>query len=238
MTGPARYLIGVSALALAAAAAAQTPSAKPPTAAELDKLAVDVLRDVHNRGAELYNRGDPAGCYRMYEGALLTVRPFLAHRPAVQKLIDDGITEVAGKAAEGPKVQAFRLHEVIEQVRAELKKADTPKPDPGAKPKDPAEKPKDPAGGDGMVSGTVTLDGQPLADGGVAVISLGLPKPRVFTAGVKDGVYKFDEPIPPGQYVVLIGGKVPDRYRDAGTSGLRVEVAGGANAIDLALKSK
>ena len=82
MPGPARYLIGVSVLALATAGLAQTP-AKAPTPAELDKLAWAVLRAVHNRGAELYNRGDAAGCHRMYEGALVTVRPFLAHRPTV-----------------------------------------------------------------------------------------------------------------------------------------------------------
>jgi tRNA A37 threonylcarbamoyladenosine synthetase subunit TsaC/SUA5/YrdC len=60
----------------------------------------------------------------------------------------------------------------------------------------------------------------------------------VFTTGVKDGAYKFAEAIPPGPYVVLVGGKVPERYRDAGTSGIRIEVAGGANTFDLALKSK
>ena len=38
------------------------------------------LRDVINHGADLYNSGDWAGCYRLYEGALMAVRPLLDHR--------------------------------------------------------------------------------------------------------------------------------------------------------------
>ena len=65
---------------------------KLPAPAAFDKLVVDTLRDVHNRGADLYNTGkDFAGAYRVYEGALLTVRPLLAHRPAAQKLIEEGL---------------------------------------------------------------------------------------------------------------------------------------------------
>ena len=93
---------------------------------DADKITVDVLRDVHNRGAELYNAGDPAGAFRLYEGALMAVRPFLAHRKDAQKSIDDGLAEVA--KTDGAKVRAFRLHEVIEDVRGKLKgeKKDTP----------------------------------------------------------------------------------------------------------------
>ena len=40
------------------------------SAAQLDQAAADALKEVHNRGADLYNRGDPAAAYRMYEGAL------------------------------------------------------------------------------------------------------------------------------------------------------------------------
>src|SRR5689334_25280260 len=115
MTGGIRYLFAASALFAAAAASAQPPAPpRPPTLAELDKLAVDSLREVHNRGAELYNRGDPAGCYRMYEGAIIAIRPFLAHRPAALKALDDGLAEVS-RSSDGAKVQAFRLHELIEQ---------------------------------------------------------------------------------------------------------------------------
>src|SRR4051794_36080533 len=45
------------------------------------------LRDVINRGVDLYNAGDAAACYRLYEGSLLTVRPFLDNHPDLQKTI-------------------------------------------------------------------------------------------------------------------------------------------------------
>ena len=49
------------------------------------------LRDVINRGADLYNQGEPAACYRLYQGSLLTVRPLFDHKPELQKAIADGI---------------------------------------------------------------------------------------------------------------------------------------------------
>ena len=49
----------------------------------------DVLRTVINRGADLYNKGEWSGCYRLYEGSLLTVKPLLKHRPALQKAINE-----------------------------------------------------------------------------------------------------------------------------------------------------
>ena len=157
MTRRLLFLIGVIAMTFAAAPAAAQPAGLSPL--DLDRLILDTLKDVHNKGADLYNTGDPPACYRMYQGALVAVRPFLGHHPAIQKAIDDGLADVA--KSEGVKIQAFRLHEVIEQVRSELKteikKLDTSKPkDPPTavigppsivQPKPPTEvptKPKDP----------------------------------------------------------------------------------------------
>ena len=235
MTGGIRFLAAVFALGLATAASAQSP----PTFAELDKRAVDVLRDIHNRGAELYNRGDPAGCYRMYEGALITVRPFLTHRPAVTKALDDGLADVA-KSPDGVKVQAFRLHELIERVRADLKaEAKTSESKaPPQKDKEPAPM-KQPAAKTGQVKGLVTLDGKPVAAGEVTVVTLDLPRPRVFTAKVTDGAYAFADELPVGKYVLIVTGKgVPEKFGTTLTSGLRVEVASGVSDLNLDLKSK
>jgi hypothetical protein len=207
---------------------------QPP--ADAEKIAVDVLRDIHNRGAELYNSSDPAGAYRLYEGALLTVRPFLARRPDVQKLIDDGFTEVA--KADGPKVRAFRLHEVIETVRDRLK---------GEK-KDPIPTPPKPMSKVGTrpaavgVTGSVTMDGKPAAGVEVTLVTLDLPAPRVFNATAADGTFAFPDGLPPGKYVVMVtpmqATAVPERYRTTGTSGITIAVAPGANSINLDLKSK
>lgn len=230
--------------------AADPPPAKPLAPTDLDRLAVDTLRAVHDRGADLYNAADAPSAYRIYEGALLTVSPFLAHRPAVQKVIADGLTE-AGKL-DAVKARAFRLHEVIETVRGdlrkEIKKADeeAKKPDAGPQrvlppaPVKPADPPKPTTG---TLSGVVTLDGQPVAGATVTVVSLDLPAPRVFSA-VTDaaGRYTFPDPLPASKYAVMLtpdgAGKVPAKYRSTLSSGLAVVVAGGPVVGDLALESK
>ena len=55
-----------------------------------DRVLYHNLRDVINRGDDLYNGGDWAGCYRLYEGALLAVKPQLEHRKALQELSPRG----------------------------------------------------------------------------------------------------------------------------------------------------
>jgi len=133
-------------------------------AKQLDKSVAASLRDVHDRGADLYNQSkDYAGAYRLYEGALLAVKPLLAHRTEVQKSIDDSLAS-ANKEPDAAR-RAFLLHEAIEKVRTDLKVAAStskvePKPEPKpmppvkpkepvpmppVKPKEPEPKPKEPA---------------------------------------------------------------------------------------------
>jgi hypothetical protein len=105
-----------------------------PDARSLDKTVAASLRDVHDRGADLYNQSkDYSGAYRLYEGALLAVKPLLAHRVDVQKAIDDGLA-AANKEPDTAR-KAFLLHEVIEKVRTELKTAAVPKVEPKPEPK-------------------------------------------------------------------------------------------------------
>lgn len=128
-----------------------------PETKAFDKLVIDALREVHNKGAELYNTAkDFPGAFRVYQGALVTVRPLLAHRPDAQKIIDTGL-DAADKASDAAR-KAFLLHEAIEAVRKnlkaaigekkpdEVKKPDPPvkKPDDKVKPVDPPKKPVDP----------------------------------------------------------------------------------------------
>ena len=99
-----------------------------------DKLVVDTLRDVHNKGADLYNTSkDYAGTFRIYEGSLRTMRPLLAHRPEAQKFIDDGLA-ASDKEADVAR-RAFLLHETIEKVRAYLKTGSSVTPTPKVEPK-------------------------------------------------------------------------------------------------------
>jgi hypothetical protein len=237
----------VFALITCCVAAAGGRAADPPPAvptADLDKVAVEVLKDLHNRGADLYNAADAVGAMRLYEGTLRTVVPFLAHRPKVQKAIGDGLADAL--KLDGPKAQAFRLHEVIDAVRTDLKAAI--KADAEAKPTSPTESkkppdptpPQPPAPTVGSVSGVLTLDGKPLkAD--VTLVSLTLPRPRVFTAAAAaDGKFAFPAELPPATYAGMVTAApgVPARYLSTMTSGLEVAVKAGPQTADLKLQSK
>jgi hypothetical protein len=249
-----RCLAALLAFVLPATLCAQEP--KLPDAKAFDKLVVDTLREVHNRGADLYNtKKEFEGTYRMYEGALVTVRPLLAHRPAAQKMIDDGLAAAEKEAAAAQK--AFRLHEAIEAVRAHLKG------DPGKKPDDkkpeekkPVEKkpkekkpddkkadnkkPKNPvsvSGGPGF-RGRVTLNGQPLKAGDVIFVSLDKPRPVVITAAIQaDGQYAPMEVVSPGKYAVIVKGpNVPEKYQLTTTSALVIDHQGPPAVFDFDLK--
>lgn len=232
-----------------------------------DKIIYNVLRDVANRGADLFNKqNDWPGCYRVYEGGLLTIKPFLAHRPDLQKAIDDGIqnAEMQGQVIE----RAFALRKVIDAIREDLKSAPTSKDkattdkttkdkvtkdkvtkDKVTKDKKKEEKKieqkKTPAGS-GNLSGKVTLDGKPGAFGFITLISK-VEKRSYSTAIGGDGAYTFRTPIPAGSYVVIIETApsekskpapiaVPERYRNPATSGLVVEIRGGPMVFDVVLK--
>jgi truncated hemoglobin YjbI len=105
-------------------------AAPPPDATALDKQLSETLKDVHNRGADLFNGGDPAGCYRIFQGLLWTVRPLLGQHPELQREIDAGMARAEGLPTVNRR--ALALHEVIESVRGKLspaKKPDEKKPD-------------------------------------------------------------------------------------------------------------
>ena len=223
-------------MALSPPAPAQPPSSGGRTGpAELDRLALDVLRDVHNRGADLYNRGDPAGCYRLYQGALLVVRPFLGHRPVLQKVIEDGLAEVS--RTDGVKIQAFRLHEVIEDVRGRLK-VELKLLDSGA-----VKTPKPGSKKAAATTGTVLLDGKPAAGVEVTLVTLDEPFPKVFVTQTNDqGACSFSGGLPRGKYVAMVTpsakSAVPERYQTTGTSGLTINLAGPGDEFQLNLASK
>jgi hypothetical protein len=240
-----RLLGAILALAVAASISAQEP--KFPDAKTFDKLVVDTLRDVHNKGADLYNmKKEFEGTYRMYHGSLLTVRPLLGHRPDAQKLIEDGLA--AAEKETNVAQKAFRLHEAIEGVRSNLKGEPAKKPDD----KKPVDKksgemksggskgkgaPVAATGGPGF-RGTVTFKGQPLPAGEVILVSLDKPRPVVISATVQDsGQYAPMVVVPPGKYVVIVTGKnVPAKYQLTTTSGLEIKVDGPPTVFNIDLQ--
>ena len=84
----------------------------------LDTALYNTLRDVINKGADMYNNGDMTGCYRLFEGALLTAKPMLDHRPELQNSIAKAMASADGDAVTYRR--AFALRAALDKVRAEL----------------------------------------------------------------------------------------------------------------------
>jgi hemoglobin len=85
----------------------------------LDKDINTALKEVINKGADLFNvNQDAAGCARLYQGALLAVRPLLREHRNLQKTIDQGLVEA--DAIGNPTARAFALRKTLDAVRKEL----------------------------------------------------------------------------------------------------------------------
>jgi hypothetical protein len=217
----------------------------------IEKQISDSLREVHDRGRELYNAGDTAAGYRMYQGGLLVARGVLTHRPDVQRLITDGL--IAAEREPSVARRAFLLHEVIEKVRVEVRsatrKAETVTVVPrevksGEKGKATVAKPPATVGEvkEGVI-GRVLWQGNPVAGVDVTFVTLGQPAPRVYeTTTGPQGVYTVRK-LPAGKYVVLITPgpnaqvkKLPERYATSTTSPLIFDVKGGGEKLDFMLQ--
>jgi len=238
-----RLVLALSLLCGSIAFAADDPAVPR---AVLDKQIIDSLRDIHNRGADLYNNGDPGGCYRLLEGMLLGVRPLIGHRPDIQKLIDDGLTE-ADNHPSIPK-RAYILHELVVKVRGVLKgdvkldpmpkvggpiieKLPLPKIVPDSPPKQ--SEPKKEA----MrvtVGGVVVLNGKPLSSVAIYFVLRNDEALRVGDA-ITDAEGKYTiKDLPPGKYTVLISASagappelakaIPAAYDLVATSPLTCEI--------------
>jgi hemoglobin len=92
--------------------AADEPAEAPDSKKELNKS----LRDVINRGADLYNAGDPGGCYQLFRGALMTARPSLA--ADAQKSVDTALADA--ERNQDPRRKAWLLRRSLDEVRAQL----------------------------------------------------------------------------------------------------------------------
>ncbi len=73
--------LATAALAGAARSEDKKPADKPLDRPSLDEAISARLREVIDHGANLYNQGDWNGCYRLYEGALMSVRSQVGDRP-------------------------------------------------------------------------------------------------------------------------------------------------------------
>lgn len=117
MIEPRRGLALLAVLLIGLVAAAQGP-AQPPTGDDkaFEKSLDAGLRDVINRGADIFNnQGDYAGCFRLYEGTLLAIKPLLGNYPELQKLIEKGLGEMATIPVMSDRAHAAR--KVLDEIR-------------------------------------------------------------------------------------------------------------------------
>src|SRR4051812_27221868 len=121
---PMRHAGRIATGLLALAVIGQTGFADQPRQDEkVDRKAIDTalyntLREVINRGADMYNNGDMTGCYRLFEGALLTAKPMLDHRPELQKSIAKALASADRDAVTYRR--AFALRAALDKIRAEV----------------------------------------------------------------------------------------------------------------------
>jgi hypothetical protein len=184
--------------------------------AELDRLLLESLKEVHNRGADLYNAGDSAGAFRLYQGALMLTYNLLSYRPAIQHFLHEGLTEVM-EATGTWHLRAFRLHEVIDQVRQELKNE--------FRKRDGAQTDRVPELTPVPVEGVVYAAG--VAVPGV-IVMLTAPGDSIVSAVAVTGRQgEFRLTVLPGEYhVTLQGPSVPVTYLDVSTTPLRLTASG------------
>ena len=107
--------IAFVALAIAVAPLARSAGAQE---AKDDNKAMDAVLaksvfETIKLGFPLYNAGDQAGCYRVYEGALTALVPTLGYRPDLQTEIKQGLNSIA--ALRTPGDRAFALRKLLDK---------------------------------------------------------------------------------------------------------------------------
>lgn len=184
----------------------------------LDKMLLDTLKAIHNRGAELYNQGEHSAAFRLYQGGLIVAKPFLAHRVKQQSAIEEGLDQVEKSNAD-PRLKAFRLHEVIEQIRNDLKD-DRKKQIKKANPVEAA------------VGGEVSIEQRPADHIMVAFFP---DKATIHLATVRtdsEGRFQCATTLPVGKYVVtFVGEGIPESYTTWSTSPVTIELKSGVNTL-------
>jgi hemoglobin len=96
----------------------------------LDRQIDEMLKVIINTGAEIHNgspkQGFPpntAGCYRLYHGFLIALRPLLPHHPDLQKAIDTSLAEadrMPGRNSREYSERAFTLRKTIDAIQVKV----------------------------------------------------------------------------------------------------------------------
>jgi hemoglobin len=103
---------------------------------EVDAVLYRGLKGAINEGVVLYNAGDHYGCYRLYQGIVLGVKPLVADRPELERTLDAGLAEAEKQQMSWQR--AWVLRKALDEVRGKLVPPSAPAPMPASAA--PAEK--------------------------------------------------------------------------------------------------
>lgn len=84
--------------------------------AELDKRAAKAAHDAAKLGSDLWTAGEIEGCFRLYQGALMTLTPMLDHRPKLAEFAKAKLDAAKDQRAERG---AFTLREGLDAIQKE-----------------------------------------------------------------------------------------------------------------------
>ena len=114
----------VVAVVTAPARADDRPSAAP--LAELDRRAARGAFDAAAVGTDVFNKGNPEGCYWLYRGALVGLLPLLDHRPELVESIRKRLKESEDQKTAGDAAHVLRS--ALDDIQALIRKPATAPP--------------------------------------------------------------------------------------------------------------
>jgi hemoglobin len=120
MTARFPLVFVVLTLLLAPVVRADDRAAKALARSDLDRRIVQAVTETVGVGADLYNGGNPEGCYRLYQGSLKMLVPLLDHRPALKGLVEEKLRKA--ESLRRPADRAFALREALDEVYTVLRK--------------------------------------------------------------------------------------------------------------------
>jgi len=91
--------------------------------ARMDECAVRAASAAINQGAPLFNRGDQAGCYRLYEGSALAIQTMLDHRTSLREMLSTQLAAARNASTMSAKAYGLRagLDAVIKECGSKKK---------------------------------------------------------------------------------------------------------------------
>ncbi len=90
---------------------------KPIDRADVDKRVVFTVYETAKLGTDIFNKGKHEECFRLYQGSLMALQPFLDHRLRLAASVKDKLEKAkAMKAVEG----SFLLREALDEIQNEI----------------------------------------------------------------------------------------------------------------------